>query len=232
MVWRIRSKTAFTFEKGTQRYITGKFITVNLNNMHEMPAVLIKTDRMSPVRIAHNYRNISRAAKQFLLADPYAEQLLVSVLRTEFLWPIHGLDSPIQNYKPIYRLLADHTDRHYSLISCNQHPMQLFLYEHLNKRYRKQQDIKNAGEGKGVFTFDAAVKLKVEELIDEKLKTLDVDNGEDLTPEDIGNIHHQAMNEVRDKMNLNVRSRNKRGEVEDFLEVRRPFGSTGADAKH
>jgi hypothetical protein len=30
--------------------------------------------------------------------------------------------------------------------------------------------------------------------------------------------------EIRDKMNLNVRTRNKRGEIEDYLEVRRPFG--------
>jgi len=231
MVWRIRSKTAFTFEKGTQRYVTGKFITFNMNNAHEMPAILIKTDRMSPVRIAHNYRNISRAAKQFLLADPYAEQLLISVLRNEFLWPLERIESPIYNFKPIYRLLADHTDRHYALVSCNQHPMQLFFYEYLNKRYRKQQELKDAVEGRGVNGFESAVKLRVEELIEEKLKTLDVDNGENLTPEEIGEIHHRAMNEIRDKMNLNVRSRNKRGEIEDYLEVRRPFG-TGETAKH
>ncbi len=225
MVWKIRSKTAYTFDKGTQRYVVGKFIGVNMHNAHEMPAILVKTDRLSSVRVAHNYRNISRAAKQFLLADPYAEQLMVSVLRGEFLWPITNIESPIRNYKPIVRVLADHTDRHYSLVACNQHPFQLFMYEYLNKRYRKAQDLKNAQEGKGVACFDAAVKLRVEEMIGEKLKTLDVDNGENLTPDDIGDIHHKAMNEIRDKTKLNVKTRNKRGEVEDFLEVRRPFGA-------
>ena len=233
MVWKIRSKTAFTFEKGTQRYVVGKFIGVNMHNAHEMPAILVKTDRMSAVRVAHNYRNISRAAKQFLLADPYAEQIMVSVLRNEFLWPMDKIQSPIRNYKPIVRVLADHTDRHYSLVACNQHPFQLYIYEYLNKRYRKEQDLKNAREGHGAVTFDAAVKLKVEELIDEKLKTLDVENGENLTPDDIAEIHHSAMNEIRDKMNLNVRTRNKRGEIEDFLEVRRPFGAQEASSgKH
>lgn len=232
MVWKIRSKTAFTFDKGTQRYVVGKFIQVNMNNAHELPAIMVKTDRFAPVRVAHNYRNISRAAKQFLLGDPYAEQLMVSVLRNEFRWPLDNIESPIHLYKPLYRLMGDHTDRHYSLVACNQHPFQLYIYEFLNKRYRSQTEIKNAFEGKGPMTFDAAVKKRVEELIEEKLKTLDVDNGEDLSPEDVGQIHHQAMNDIRDKFNLNVRTRNKRGEIEDFLEVRRPFGAQESSGKH
>ena len=101
MVWKIRSRTAFIFEKGTQRYITGKFKQLNTMNMQEIPLILVKTDRFSPVRIAHNYRNISRACKQFLLGDSYAEQLLILMLRSEFRWPIDNIDSPIENYKPL-----------------------------------------------------------------------------------------------------------------------------------
>ena len=82
MVWKIRSKTAFTFDKGTQRYVTGKFKILNMNNIHEMPAILVKSDRFSPVRIAHNYRNISRACKQFLLGDPYAQDRLQMACRS------------------------------------------------------------------------------------------------------------------------------------------------------
>jgi hypothetical protein len=62
------------------------------------------------------------------------------------------------------------------------------------------------------------------ELVNERLKTMDVENGEDLSPDDIYEIHRQADSEMRAKMNLHVKSRNKRGEVEDYLEVRRPFG--------
>ena len=47
MVWKIRSKTAFTFDKGTQRYVTGKFKILNMNNLQEMPTVLVKSDRFS-----------------------------------------------------------------------------------------------------------------------------------------------------------------------------------------
>jgi hypothetical protein len=101
MVWKIRSKTAFTFEKGTQRYITGKFKQLATNNMQEVPLILVKTDRYSPVRIVHNYRNISRACKQFLMGDQYAEQMMINILRAEFLWPITNIKSPIENYKPM-----------------------------------------------------------------------------------------------------------------------------------
>jgi len=103
MVWKIRSRTAFIFEKGTQRYITGKFRQLNTNNMQETPLLLVRSDRFSPVRIAHNYRNISRACKQFLLGDSYAEQLLILMLRSEFRWPIDNIESPIENYKPLVR---------------------------------------------------------------------------------------------------------------------------------
>jgi hypothetical protein len=55
---------------------------------------------------------------------------------------------------------------------------------------------------------------------------MDVENGEDLTPDDIHEIHRQADSEMRSKMNLNVKTRGKRGDIEDYLEERRPFGSS------
>jgi hypothetical protein len=66
-------------------------------------------------------------------------------------------------------------------------------------------------------------------MIEEKLKTLDVDNGEDLSPDDIGQIHNAAENEIRAKRNIHSRTRGKRGEIEDYLEVRRPLGYSSTD---
>ena len=163
MGWKIRSKTAYIFERGTQRYIVGKFKLLNNHKMYETPLILVKGDRYSPVRIAHNYRNISRCTKQFLRGDAYAESLLILFLRAEFFFPIDNIESPIENYKPIYRILADHTDRHYALACNNHHPMQLFLYEFLNKQYRRNQAEAEAKNG-GKVTFEYAVKKKVEYL--------------------------------------------------------------------
>ena len=117
MVWKIRSRTAFVFEKGTQRYITGKFKQLNTMSMQETPLILVRNDRYSPVRIAHNYRNISRACKQFMLGDSYAEQLLILMLRSEFRWPIDNIDSPIENYKPLVIIILNYFSTEYLLIT-------------------------------------------------------------------------------------------------------------------
>ena len=63
------------------------------------------------------------------------------------------------------------------------------------------------------------------ELIEQKLSTMDVENGEDLSPDDIWEIHRQADEDTRVRYNLNINTRNKRGEIEDYLEIRRPLGA-------
>jgi hypothetical protein len=101
MTWKLRSKTAFTYQFGHHRYIAPQFKQVQWENINELPFIAVKSDVLSPVRIVHNYRNTSRAAKQFLLGDPVAEQMMLTLLRAEYLWPIKGIKSPIQNYIPI-----------------------------------------------------------------------------------------------------------------------------------
>jgi len=101
MAWKIRSKSAFIYEHGHHRYIIPKFKTPQWDTMNEIPYIIAKTDQYSQVRVIHNYRNISRAAKQFLLGDPIAEQLMLIVLRSEFLIPVKAIQSPIANYTPI-----------------------------------------------------------------------------------------------------------------------------------
>jgi len=101
MVWKIRSKTAFTFEFGHHRYITPKSKGIPMEIINEIPIFNVKTDMYSQIKIIHNYRNMSRACKQFLLGDPVAEQLMLTILRTEILWPVKNIKSPIENYIPI-----------------------------------------------------------------------------------------------------------------------------------
>lgn len=110
MVWKIRSKTAFVYEYGHQRYLTPKFKDIPYENFNEIPFVSAKSDIYTQIRIIHNYRNISRAAKQFLLGDPIAEQLMLSLLRAEFLWPMKNIKSPIENYAPMvsFIILKNH----------------------------------------------------------------------------------------------------------------------------
>lgn len=255
MVWKIRSKTAFIYEHGVHRYVASKHKAVPYDLIEEIPFYDVKTDLYSSVKIIHNYRNISRAAKQFLLGDNVAEQMMLSFLRSEFLYPITKIKSPMYHYIPIVsnlyyiviliniliqfisnyfifyiylltiqqRVLSDHTDRHYSLVANNQHPIQLLLYENLNQKYREDKNKRDYKEGKGEITYYIALEEKVKQLKDEKLKHKDTANGEDITLDELSDIYRQAVDDVRSRLNMSVRTTGKNGYVEDYLESRRPF---------
>jgi hypothetical protein len=49
--------------------------------------------------------------------------------------------------------------------------------------------------------------------------------GESLSVDDFQDIYIQAMAEHRQKTNMNLTTRSKNGEIQDYLEVRRPFGA-------
>ena len=65
-------------------------------------------------------------------------------------------------------------------------------------------------------------------MIEQKLKTKDVENGEELSLDEIDEIRLEANAQVRQELRMNVKTRNRQGEVEDYLEVRRPLGSMDA----
>lgn len=48
------------------------------------------------MRIYHNYRNISRAAKQFLLGNKHLEEQVILTIREQFYRPMH-YKAPIEN---------------------------------------------------------------------------------------------------------------------------------------
>lgn len=48
------------------------------------------------MRILHNYRNISRATKQFLMGDKILEQLMILTIKENFFRPMY-YRSPIEN---------------------------------------------------------------------------------------------------------------------------------------
>ena len=87
------------------------------------------------MRILHNYRNISRACKQFMMGDKILEQLMILTIKEHYFRPMY-YRSPIENSFYLGRSLADLTDRHYSLFANNQHLLQLSVYEEYNKFLR------------------------------------------------------------------------------------------------
>lgn len=64
------------------------------------------------------------------------------------------------------------------------------------------------------------------ELVEEKNKTLNTEEGETISWDDYQDIYIQAKAEQRQKYNFELNTRSKTGDISDYLEVRRPFGAS------
>ena len=62
-------------------------------------------------------------------------------------------------------------------------------------------------------------------IAEEKTRLLNHKEGESLSLDDMSDIYMQVMGEVRSKQNMSLTTRTKTGEINDYLEVRRPFGA-------
>ena len=111
------------------------------------------------------------------------------------------------------------TDRHYALFANNQHPLQLAAYQEYNKFLQNihDKDTVIRGEEDGA-RFDIACEEAAAQLNSAEGETLGIDDLTDIY------IQVQGANRARANMSLNTRS--KTGEIADYLEVRRPFGTT------
>jgi hypothetical protein len=114
--------------------------------------------------------------------------------------------------------MADLTDRHYALFANNQHPLQLYAYEEYNKFLRSAHNKEEMGQLKEVGE-------RMGEVMDSRSELLNTKEGESLSIDDIQDIYIQVMGEQRAKTNMTLTTRSKNGEINDYLEVRRPFGA-------
>lgn len=179
--------------------------------------VQVQITRFTGMRILHNYRNISRATKQFMMGDKILEQLMILTIKEHYFRPMY-YRSPIENSFYLGRSLADLTDRHYALFANNQHPLQLYVYEEYNKFLRtahnkdEQENLKYINDRMG-------------QVMDDRSRLLNTKEGESLSIDDISDVYMQVMGEARSKTNMSLATRSKTGEIADYLEVRRPFGA-------
>lgn len=114
--------------------------------------------------------------------------------------------------------MADLTDRHYALFANNQHPLQLSVYEEYNRFLRSAHD-------KGNVEYLKGIESRMHDIIEDKEQYINTKEGETLSTDDLSDIYMQVMSEARGKTNMNLATRSKNGEINDYLEVRRPFGA-------
>lgn len=114
--------------------------------------------------------------------------------------------------------MADLTDRHYALFANNQHPLQLSVYEEYNRFLRNAHSKSHLEQMKNFET-------RMNEIIDDKEKLINTKEGETLSADDLSDIYMQVMAEHRGRTNMTLATKTKTGEINDYLEVRRPFGA-------
>lgn len=71
----------------------------------------------------------------------------------------------------------------------------------------------------------SAIGDRMGEVMDSRQELLNTKEGETLSIDDIQDIYIQVMGEHRAKTNMSLTTKTKTGEINDYLEVRRPFGA-------
>ena len=68
-------------------------------------------------------------------------------------------------------------------------------------------------------------QARFSEVADQRQKALRRNEGESLSLDDLSEIYIQVKGEEREAAKLSLNTRDKKGDISDYLETRRPFGS-------
>jgi hypothetical protein len=94
----------------------------------------------------------------------------------------------------------------------------LHVYEEYNKFLRMAHSKEHHQELEQLVN-------RLSEVVDQKSSLLAEKEGEMLSFEDLSDIYMQVKGEHRNQTNMSLNTRSKNGEINDYLEVRRPFGA-------
>ncbi len=141
MVYKIRNKSIFWTRAGWKNNWHPKnFNSPRPCNGEFTMGLRCRYDHHSFLRMHHQYRQLARFGKQYLMGDAKWEQAYTLALRNMYLIPLqsHCLTDQIKHGGE--RRMADQIDRDVELMSYNQHPWQLFMYENRNTDLAKEQE--------------------------------------------------------------------------------------------
>ena len=97
MVYKIRNKGFQAVFGGTNNVRANPVRKVQVNvDLSTHVTLQVQVTRFTGMRILHNYRNISRATKQFMMGDRFLEQLMILTIRDHFFRPMM-YKAPIEN---------------------------------------------------------------------------------------------------------------------------------------
>ena len=96
MVYKIRNKgfNNFAGPNGIRVFPAKKTIVYVAMERHL--TLQVQISRYTGMRLLHNYRNISRATKQFMMGDKFLEQLMILQIKEHYFAPMY-YKAPIEN---------------------------------------------------------------------------------------------------------------------------------------
>ena len=123
--------------------------------------------------------------------------------------------------------MADQLDRDFELVSYNTHPFQLFTYE-VNNKYLADANEEYELQKSGQKTFQEEMLGLVDDLVKEEQNKLP--EGQRISFDRLTEILYHVFNKARAQSNRPSQdSRGPDGNINDYLEVRRPFISPTYD---
>lgn len=72
---------------------------------------------------------------------------------------------------------------------------------------------------------DEDLAARFNQVADQREALLNKQDGESLSIDDLSEIYIQVKGEARDAANMSLQTRDKKGDISDYLESRRPFGA-------
>lgn len=96
MVYKIRNKGFVNWKGAASARAYPARRTDTTPYMDQHITMQVQITRFTGMRIMHNYRNISRATKQFLMGDKFLEQLMILQLKEHYFAPMR-YEAPIEN---------------------------------------------------------------------------------------------------------------------------------------
>ena len=95
MVYKIRNKAFNNFGVGQTIRLQPPLKTKLQMDLTTHVTLQTNITRYTGLRILHNYRNISRACKQFMMGDRFLEQIMIMTIREHYFRPMR-YESPIE----------------------------------------------------------------------------------------------------------------------------------------
>jgi len=96
MVYKIRNKGFNNTSAALSPRVYPAKKTKIHGDLNRYVTMQVHITRFTGMRILHNYRNISRATKQFLMGDKILEQIMILTIKEHFFRPMY-YRTPIEN---------------------------------------------------------------------------------------------------------------------------------------